>query len=200
MTFRVEIVCLHDGGEQRCSVVEMEREELALETLGMSVAEGKAILHGIQDLVAGQQVIEDLQRKRVCPNCGQRYHSKDAATHTVKTVFGAVEVPHPRWESCPCQSEGPRTFRPTTGWLQGARTSPEMLYLETKWASLMPFEKVVDLLKEVLRWPRRLIRKRSANICMPWPNASNRNSGKSARLVILRPWRPSRNSLCRTVP
>ena len=25
-----------------------------------------------------------------------------------------------------------------------------MLYLETKWASLIPFEKVVDLLKEVL--------------------------------------------------
>jgi hypothetical protein len=29
MTFRVEVVCLHDGGEQRCSVVEMERAELA---------------------------------------------------------------------------------------------------------------------------------------------------------------------------
>jgi len=42
MTFRVEVVCLHDGGEQRCSVVEMERAELALESLGMSVAEGKA--------------------------------------------------------------------------------------------------------------------------------------------------------------
>ena len=150
MTFRVEVVCLHDGGEQRCSVLEMDRAELALETLGMSVAEGKAILHGIQDFVAAQQVIEDLKRRRVCPNCGQRYHSKDAGTHTVKTVFGAVEVPNPRWERCPCQTEGPRTFRPTTAWLQGARTSPEMLYLETKWASLIPFEKVVDLLKEVL--------------------------------------------------
>ena len=92
MTFRVEVVCLHDGGEQRCSVLEIDRAELALETLGMSVAEGKAILHGIQDFVAAQQVIEDLQRKRACPNCGQRYHSKDAGTHTVKTVFGAVEI------------------------------------------------------------------------------------------------------------
>ena len=116
----------------------------------MSVAEGKAMLHGVQDFMATQQVIEDLKRKRVCPNCGQRYHSKDAGTHTVKTVFGAVEVPNPRWERCPCQTEGPRTFRPSAAWLQGARTSPEMLYLETKWASLIPFEKVVDLLKEVL--------------------------------------------------
>ena len=150
MTFRVEVVCLHDGGEQRCSVAELERAELALQTFGMSVAEGKAILHGVQDFIAGQQVTEDLKRKRVCPTCGQRYHSKEAGTHTVKTVFGEVEVPNPRWERCSCQSEGPRTFRPTTAWLQGARTSPEMVYLETKWASLIPFEKVVDLLKEVL--------------------------------------------------
>ena len=60
----------------------------------MSVAEGKAVLHGIQDFVADQQVIEDLKRKRVCPHCGQRYHSKDAGSHTVKTVFGAGEVPN----------------------------------------------------------------------------------------------------------
>ena len=64
MTFRVEVVCLHDGGEQRCSVMEMERAELALETLGMSVAEGKAMLHGVQDFMATQQVIEDLKHKR----------------------------------------------------------------------------------------------------------------------------------------
>jgi hypothetical protein len=150
MMFRVEVVCLHDGGEQRCSVGEMERAELALETLGMSVAEGKAMLHGVQDFMAAQQVSEDLNRRRVCPSCGQRYHSKEAGTHTVKTVFGPVETPNPRWERCPCQTEGPRTFRPSAAWLQGARTSPELLYLETKWASLIPFEKVADLMKEVL--------------------------------------------------
>ena len=150
MTFRVEVVYLHEGGEQRCSVAELERAELALETLGMSVAEGKAILQGIQEFVAAQQVIEDLKRRRACPTCGRHYHSRDAGTHTIQTVFGAVEVPNPRWERCPCKTEGPRSFRPTTSWLQGARTSPELLYLETKWASLIPFEKVVDLLKEVL--------------------------------------------------
>ena len=53
-----------------------------------------------------------------------------------------------RWNRC-CQGEGPQTFRPTAAWLQG-RTSPELLYLETKWASLIPVEKVADLLKEVL--------------------------------------------------
>ena len=39
-------------------MMEMERAELALETLGMRVAEGKAILHGVQDFMATQQVVE----------------------------------------------------------------------------------------------------------------------------------------------
>ena len=67
----------------------------------------------------------------------------------METVFGPVAVPNPRWERCSCQTEGPKTFRPTATWLKG-RTSPERLYLETKWGSLIPYEKVADLLKEVL--------------------------------------------------
>ena len=57
--------------------------------------------------------------------------------------------PIPQWNRCACQVGGPETFRPATAWLQG-RTSLEMLDLESKWASLIPFAKVADLLKEVL--------------------------------------------------
>jgi hypothetical protein len=146
----VEVICVNDEGtEQRRDVMETERRELAMETLGLSLAEGKAILRGVQDFVASQQTIEGLQRRRSCPNCGQRYHSKEAGTSTVETVFGPVAVSNPRWERCSCQREGPKSFRPTATWLMG-RTSPERLYLETKWASLIPYEKVADLLKEVL--------------------------------------------------
>lgn len=150
MKFRVEVICLNeDGAEQRRDVTEIQRRELAMETLGLSVAEGKALLQGVQDFVAFQQISEDLERRRSCPDCGQRYHSQAAGMRTVETVFGPVAVPNPRWERCPCQTEGPKTFRPTATWLKG-RTTPERLYLETKWASLIPYEKVADLLKEVL--------------------------------------------------
>ena len=91
MKFRVEVICVNEGGaEERREVMEMERRELAMETLGLSLAEGKAILRGVQDFVASQQISEDLQRRRRCPNCGQRYHSKEAGTSTVETVFGPV--------------------------------------------------------------------------------------------------------------
>jgi hypothetical protein len=58
-------------------------------------------------------------------------------------------VPNPRWNRCACEGAVPKTFRPIKAWLQG-RASPELVYLETKWASLLPFAKVADLLKEVL--------------------------------------------------
>jgi hypothetical protein len=150
MKFRVEVICVNDeGAEQRHDVMELEREQLVMETLGLSMAEGKAILRGVQDFVTSQQISEDLKRRCLCPSCGARYHSHAAGTSTVETVFGPVAVPNPRWERCACQTEGPKTFRPTAMWLKG-RTSPERLYLETKWGSLIPYEKVADLLKEVL--------------------------------------------------
>jgi hypothetical protein len=75
MKFRVEVICVNDeGAERRHDVMEMERHELAMETLGLSLAEGKAILRGVQDFVASQQISEDLERRR-CPDCGQRYRS-----------------------------------------------------------------------------------------------------------------------------
>jgi len=97
MKFRVEVICVNDeGAEQRRDVMEMKRDELAMETLGLSLAEGKALLQGVQDFVASQQVSEDLKRHRNCPKCGQRYHSQAAGTSTVETIFGPVAVPNPR--------------------------------------------------------------------------------------------------------
>src|SRR5258706_15474528 len=150
MKVRVEVVCLNaDGDEQRRQVLTIERRELAMETLGMNLTEGKAVLADVQDFVGAQQVSEDLEQRRACPHCRRRYTSKDSGSTPVSTVFGRVEVPNPRWNRCACQTEGPQTFRPMRTWLNG-QTNPEMLYLETKWASLIPFARAADLLKEVL--------------------------------------------------
>ena len=49
MKFRVEVICVNDeGAEQRRDVMEMKRDELVMETLGLSLAEGKALLLGVQ--------------------------------------------------------------------------------------------------------------------------------------------------------
>jgi hypothetical protein len=150
MNIRIEVVVVKaDGGGQRRQILMIERQELAMETLGMNLSESKALLSGVQDFLIAQQAHEYLEAHRACPHCGERRASKDSGTAPVKTVFGPVKVPNPRWKRCSCRSDGAKTFRPMNTWLNG-RTSPEMLYLETKWSSLIPFAKTSDLLKEVL--------------------------------------------------
>ena len=101
MSIRVEVLCVNAAGsEPRREVLSIERSELAMETLGMTLEEGKALLAGVQDFVVGQQAQEHLERHRECPHCGARYTSKDSGSTAVSTVFGRVEVPNPRWNRC----------------------------------------------------------------------------------------------------
>src|SRR5215831_1512376 len=150
MKFRIQVVCINDAGhEHRSDLLEIERHQLAMETLGLNLCESKAMLESVQDFMVARQTAGDFEQRRHCPNCGARFTAKGGGTITVKTLFGAVEVANPRWNRCACQQSGPKTFRPAAAWLRGT-TSPELLYLETKWASLIPFAKVADLLREVL--------------------------------------------------
>ena len=62
MKFRIEVVCINDAGhEQRNDVLEIERHQLAMETLGLSLYESKAMLESLQDFVVARQTAEDLQ-------------------------------------------------------------------------------------------------------------------------------------------
>jgi hypothetical protein len=113
MNVHVAVVCITaDGTEQRWEVSEIERAELAMETLGLSLQEGKALLEDVEDWVVAQQVNEKLEQQRVCPHCGRQHSSKDAGSTSVKTVLGRVEVPNPRWNRCACETTDPKTFRP----------------------------------------------------------------------------------------
>ena len=59
MKFRVEVLCLNAGGdERRRQVLTIERRELMMETLGMNFTESKALLAGVQDFVVAQQARE----------------------------------------------------------------------------------------------------------------------------------------------
>ena len=66
-----------------------------------------------------------------------------------RTLFGTLSLTSPRFHRCCCQPGESKTFSPLTALLTEP-TSPELLYLETKWASLVSFGVTVDLLKDVL--------------------------------------------------
>ena len=57
MKVQVEVVSLNaEGEQQRRQILTIERRELTMETLGMNLTEGKALLSGVQDFVVAQQV------------------------------------------------------------------------------------------------------------------------------------------------
>ena len=85
MKFRIEVIWVSENGtEERSKVTAIERQELAMETLGLNLAEGKSILEGLQDFIVAQQTAEDLEQRQACPRCGRAHTSKGTGTLDVK--------------------------------------------------------------------------------------------------------------------
>ena len=132
MNFCLEMICVGgDGTNQRQEVLTVAREHLAMETLALMLAEGKALVSTVQTYGVEEQAKPYLEQHRLCGTCGTPHRGKEPRRRTVNTVFGAVVVPNPRGSCCACHKSGSLTFRPTMQWLTG-HTSPELLYLETK--------------------------------------------------------------------
>ena len=66
-----------------------------------------------------------------------------------RTAFGTIPLNSPRFHRCRCQPSASKTFSPLSE-LFTEHTAPELLYLETNWASLVSFGMTAQLLKDVL--------------------------------------------------
>lgn len=150
MQFRIEVITVaEDGTECRQEVGTLTRTAATLETVGLTLAESKHVLQELQQVVVERQVDTYLDQQRACPACGKQRPLKASATAPFRTLFGRVAVRNPRWEQCACQSHAEKALRPLAA-LLSERTSPELLYLETKWASLAVYGLTTELLHEVL--------------------------------------------------
>ncbi len=136
MQFRIEVIAVADDGtECRQELVTLTRAQATLETMGLTLAESKQVLQQLQQVVTEQQIDTYLEQERACSMCGKRRQLKESAPAPFRTLFGRVEVRNPRWEQCACQPHAAKTLRPLAALLP-ERTSPELRYLETKWAAL----------------------------------------------------------------
>jgi hypothetical protein len=129
--------------------VKVERQDLTPATFGLSLAEGKAVLQGLQEVVVEWQMRTYLQQQRTCPHCGKARRSKGVHHTVFRTVFGTLPVDSPRFSHCGCQPHATTSFSPLA-MLLPERTTPDLLYLETKWAALMSYGLTVKLLQDVL--------------------------------------------------
>jgi hypothetical protein len=119
-------------------VAVLEKQTNRSEDLGLSIAEGKALTAAVQQQVVDAQVVSWAERHRCCEVCGTRRHNKGSYPVIFMTLYGDVKLSSPRLHRCPCQGvDGPATVSPLRALIPDY-VAPERLYLEARWASLVP--------------------------------------------------------------
>ncbi|MGH3687350.1 MAG: hypothetical protein ACRDSM_20335 [Pseudonocardiaceae bacterium] len=159
MKLSVQVIVHPDDDGEGSPVVRevfaLDRDGVAPDTLGLRLAEAKDLLVAVQDTLVAHQVSTAVAAEVACPRCGRARRHKDHHTIVVRSLFGTLRLPSPRWWHCPCTAAPTRTFRPLAVLLP-ERTTPELRYLESKFAGLVSYGASAGLLAELLPLGRPL--------------------------------------------
>jgi hypothetical protein len=138
MEIKVQITVKSQAGEPEViqEVVSLKRGPLRPETLGLSLAEARSILAGLEQTMAESQAAEFVAQGRRCARCGRERACKGHHATVFRTPFSKMALDSPQWYRCRCEAQTQKTFSPLAALLP-ERTSPELVYLETKFAALV---------------------------------------------------------------
>jgi hypothetical protein len=140
-----------DGGASRedgTVVMMISRRERNLSQLGLTLAEGRSLLAEVQAVLASQQAAQWIAGETDCRHCGSPLSHKDSRSIVLRTVFGKVRLKSPRLWTCACRKAPRRTSSPLSKALP-KRVTPELEYLQVKWAAHLPYRTATVLLKEM---------------------------------------------------
>ena len=157
MKITVQVV-LHADDDTQTVVREaftLNRETLTPDTMGLQLREAKDLLAAVQDTLVEYQVTTELAAQVDCPDCGIPRRHKDSRPIVMRTLFGTLRLDSPRWWTCPCAPGSARTFSPLAAVLR-ERTTPELSYLQARFAGLVSYGLSADLLNEILPLGRAL--------------------------------------------
>jgi hypothetical protein len=142
------VICADDEGTDTIhDVAVLEKDCHRLEQLGLTLAEAKQLLTQLQQHVVAHQASVFVTPRSHCQACGTPLQRKEETTRLLRTLFGTVRLTSPRLYQCRCQRGAITTFRPLAE-LLSASITPELLFLETKWASLISYGMTARVLKE----------------------------------------------------
>ena len=144
MKFKLQLVCEIAENEAISTedIFAFEKEFDSFESIGMSLAESKDMLKSLQQNIIEKQLGAFIKRKGL-----QKLRKKGSYVVKLKTLFGDISFKSPRYYSP--ESAEQKTYSPLKELLP-QHTTPELLFIETKWACLIPFEKTANLLKDLL--------------------------------------------------
>ena len=72
-------------------VAVLERQDESVADLGLSLAEGRALLAEVQSMLVSGQAASWVAGQAACSRCGAMLAHKDCRAIVMRTVFGAVE-------------------------------------------------------------------------------------------------------------
>jgi hypothetical protein len=144
------VMCSDDGQEETITdVVTLQKDSQRIEHLGLTLREAKQLLTTIQKRLLHHQVEAFLDGCSTCPDCGTPLKAKGYHTRTFRTLFGTFKLASPRLFHCRCRRRKTTSFRPVTA-LLSEPVAPELLFMETKWASLVAYGLTVEALTDFL--------------------------------------------------
>jgi hypothetical protein len=123
-------------------------EEVSPATVGLTIAEGKALLTSLQSQIVTEQIQRYVASFKACPECGKAFRTKGYYRSTLRSVYGKVGMRIRRLRKCPCSGSDAASF--STLFTNKNPVTPELRYLTAKMAALLPFRKVTDFLGELL--------------------------------------------------
>jgi hypothetical protein len=112
--------------------------------LGLTLAEGKLLLAGIQKEIVAAQARDHAVRRPDCLCCGGVCRVKDYRDHAVATLFGQVPVRLPRFRCAACGGT-----EAGIGWPSHCRSTPELDQLQAHLSALMPYRVAADVLEQM---------------------------------------------------
>src|SRR3954463_15446861 len=110
-----------------------DRTDLA--TLGLTLAEGKQLLAGVQQELVAAQARRHAARRPACRSCcSTTCRVKDDRQHAIATLFGQVALRLPRYCCVGCGGA-----EAGLGWPSHIRSTPELDRLRAQLAAPVPY-------------------------------------------------------------
>jgi len=134
-------------GEEPCTdVMEIHRPgDLGdVANLGLTLAEAKRLLAGVQREIVAAQAREHAARRPECPRCDRACCVKDYRDHAVATLFGQVTVRLARFRCAACGG-----IEAGIAWPAHCRSTPELNRLQAHLCALMTYRTAADLLEQM---------------------------------------------------
>ena len=147
MAWIVRVVKIGAEGEGPATdVMEIDRpgDLGAIADLGMTLAETKRLLAGLQQEIVASQVRDHAIRRPACSRCAGVCRVKDYQDHVVATLFGQVTVRLPRFRCAACGGS-----EAGIDWPSHCRSTPELDRLQAHFSAVMTYRTAADLLQQV---------------------------------------------------